>query len=245
MSAVITYLDLAMDTLRRIRDTQVRSIEAGAELMARAIAGGGVVHVFGAGHSHTMAEEMFARAGGLVPVSPILDADMTALGGFMKSSDLERLEGFGQILFRHHETRPGEVVIVVSQSGRNPAPIEVALGARERGLKVIGITSLAHSRAVAPAHSSGKRLYEISDVVIDNGVPYGDAAVELREGAPRVAPLSTVACAAICNSLVAEAASRLASLGIVPPVWTSGNVPGGPEANEAHVAQYRRRWGSI
>ncbi|NPV72101.1 MAG: SIS domain-containing protein [Firmicutes bacterium] len=242
MSAFLTYFDLACSTLKEIRDTQAENIKAGSDLITKTILDGGMVHVFGAGHSHTLAEEMFARAGGLVPVSPILDADLTALGGFMKSSDLERLEGFGRIVFTHHDARPGEVVLVISQSGKNPAPVDVALAARERGLKVIGITSLVHSRAVPPGHSSGKKLYEIADVVIDNRVPYGDAAIEICEGAPRVAPLSTVACAAICNSLVAETASRLALHGIHPPVWTSGNVPGGHEANAAYIERYRSRW---
>ena len=245
MTALLDYLDAACRTLREIADTQAANISAGADLMTQTILQGGMVHVFGAGHSHTLAEEMFARAGGLVPVNPILDPDMTALGGFMKSSDLERLEGFGRVIFDHHDARPGEVVIVVSQSGKNAAPVEVALAARERGLGVIGITSLAHSRGVPAEHSSGKKLYEIADVVIDNRVPYGDAAIQIRAGLPRVAPLSTVACAAICNSLVAETASRLALRGVDPPIWTSGNIPGGREANAAHVQRFRDRWGLI
>lgn len=218
---------------------------------------GGVIHVFGAGHAHMVAEEAFARAGGLVPTVALLDPGFMVYGGFLKNSALERLPGYGRLVFEHYDTRPGEIVVVHSQSGRNAAPVDVALAAREKGLKVVAITSLAHSKAVESGHPSGLKLYQVADWVIDNGCPHGDAILEFGQGRPRVAPLSTVAGVVIWNMIVAEVAALLAGAASAGPdgtdrqpssffpFWTSANVEGGAEANRRYVEAYRGRWRNL
>ena len=204
-----------------------------------------MIHVFGCGHSHLMAEEAFWRAGGLVPVHPILDPNLTPLGG-SRTSPLERLEGYARVLLTGEDLRPGEVVVVFSNSGINALPLEVALAAKEAGLRVVAVTSPVHSKDVEPRHSSGQRLFELADVTIDTHVPTGDAAVDLTgltSGAEghRVAPLSTAIGALVWNALVAEVAYLRAVAGSEPATFISQNVPGGDEANEALVSRYRPR----
>ena len=211
-----------------------------------------MIHVFGCGHSHLMAEEAFWRAGGLVPVHPILDPNLTLLGS-ARTSPLERLEGYARVLLTGEDLRPGEVMVVFSNSGINALPIEVALAAKEAGLRVVTVTSLAHSKSVEPRHSSGQRLFELADVSIDTHVPAGDAAVDLSElagGAEghRVAPLSTATGALVWNALVAEVANLRAIAGAEPSFFISQNLPGGDKANEALVSRYRHRnrfYGSV
>ncbi len=204
-----------------------------------------MIHVFGCGHSHLMAEEAFWRAGGLVPVHPILDPNLTLLGG-QRTSPLERLEGYARVLLAGEDLRPGEVMVVFSNSGINALPIEVALAAKEAGLHILAVTSLAHGKSVEPRHSSGRRLFELADVTVDTHVPTGDAAVDLSElsgGAEghRVAPLSTAIGALVWNALVAEVAYLRVAAGAEPSCFISQNVPGGDEANEALVSRYRAR----
>src|SRR4028119_2157932 len=208
-----------------------------------------------------MAEEAFWRAGGLVPVHPILDPNLTLLGG-LRTSPLERLEGYARVLLAGEDLRPGEVMVVFSNSGINALPLEVALAAKEAGLGVVTVTSLAHSESVEPRHSSKRRLFELADVSIDTHIPTGDAAVDLSglaggpgasvaaaapggrgggAGRHRVAPLSTASGALVWNALVAEVAYLRAVAGAEPSFFISQNVPGGDEANEALISRYRPR----
>lgn len=235
------YFDQAIEAMEAVQESQRENIRQAAELITATILDGGMLHVFGAGHSHILAEEMFYRAGGLVPVNAILDPNFMLYGPAMKGSRLERLEGYGTIVFQSYQTYPGEVIIIISQSGKNAAPVEVALAAKEQGLKVVAVTSLQHSRAVPAQHSSGKKLYEIADIVIDNRVPIGDAAVTVAEDHPKVAPLSTVVGGAILNAIVAQVAANIAAQGKAPPTWVSSNVPGGEEHNRRFMEAYRPR----
>lgn len=216
-----------------IRDTQMEAIKKAALMMADSIADRHPIHVTGTGHSHLLAEEMSSRAGGLRVMSPVLDMGYMVYGGARKSSRLERLPGFATAVLNNHDLRPGEILIIVSNSGKNQGPVEMALYAKEKGLKVIAVTSMEHSSAVPSEHPSGKKLYEIADLVIDNGSPLGDACLEMAPDLPKVGPLSTIACAIVLNCIVCETASELYSRGIVPPISISGNVPRG----ELHNSQ--------
>ena len=245
-------LDAYAARLREVQEAVLSEERPNLTKAARLLAGSldgdepdRMIHVFGCGHSHLMAEEAFWRAGGLVPVHPILDPNLTLLGG-LRTSPLERLEGYAGVLLAGEDLRPGEVMVVFSNSGINALPIEVALAAKEAGLRVVTVTSHAHSESVEPCHSSGRRLFELADVSIDTHVPKGDAAVDLSELAGgtdrhRVAPLSTAIGTLVWNALVAEVAYLRAVAGAEPSFFISQNVPGGDEVNEALVSRYRHR----
>ena len=218
------YLDQARQALARLRADEGASICAAAAAVAGALEADGVLHVFGAGHSHLLAEEAFYRAGGLAAVNPILDRRLMFFDGVMASTEAEREPGAAMRILEREDVRAVDAAIVASNSGRNAVPIEMALGLQARGVKVIAITSLAHSRAVAARHASGRRLYEIADIVIDSGIPAGDAAVELPGTTLRMGPLSTVVGAAIVHAITIEAAALLAQRGLEPPVLASANL---------------------
>lgn len=209
--------------------------EAGA-VIAKSIADGGVLHVFGSGHSSMIAMELVGRAGGLVPVNPIHDAT----GGWP-----ETLPGYGERLFlryaESYDVFPGEVVIVVSNSGRNCSSIEVAFEAQKLGAKVIGLTSVTMSAASSPKHPSGKRLFEISDFVLDNlGVP-GDALMEAPGGVGMTAPSSTLTGALLMEMLLLEVLEALHQQGADLPILKSANSDEGPEHNSRLLRKFRER----
>lgn len=225
------YIEQVEKVVRFIRDTQMEAIKKAALMMADSIADRHPIHVTGTGHSHILAEEMSSRAGGLRVMSPVLDMGYMVYGGARKSSRLERLPGFATAVIDNHDLRPGEILIIVSNSGKNQGPVEMALYAKEKRLKVIAVTSMQHTTAVPSEHPSGKRLFEIADLVIDNGSPLGDASVEIAPDLPKVGPLSTIACATVLNCIVCETAVELHARGIVPPIAVSGNVPRGQLQN--------------
>ena len=233
---------VAMDTLNLVMENEAQNIGEAAQKITRSISAGGIVHIFGAGHSHLFAEDISFRAGGLVPINPILDIDYTHMGGPpSRSSRLERLDGFATALLDSYEFCPGEVFIIMSQSGRNPGPVEAAIYAKNKQLQVIAVTSVEQSKAQPSRHPSGKNLYEIADLVIDNHVPAGDAAVELQKGLPKVAPISTIIGASILQAIVAEVAGLILEMGEFPPVWVSSNIDGGDEHNDKMAAKFKSR----
>jgi uncharacterized phosphosugar-binding protein len=233
---------IAVNTINLVLENENKNMKAAASMIAKSISDGGVVHVFGAGHSHLFAEDIAFRAGGLVPINPILDVGYTFMGGPpSRSSRLERLEGFVDTLLDSYEFHKREVFIIMSQSGRNHGPIEAALYAKSKELQVIAVTAVEQSKSQTSRHPTGKRLYEIADLVIDSHVPMGDAAVELRIGQPKVAPISTIVGATILQGLVAEVAGSILDMGEIPPTWKSSNVDGGDEHNEVMAAKYKSR----
>lgn len=225
------YLDLICHLLQSMKGTQAQAIRRAASLVADTIADGGLVYTFGSGHSQLLSQEVHARAGGLYPVMQIVDP----LWG-----RAERLEGYADILLKELPLKPGEAIFVISNSGRNPEPIEVAMRAREMGLHVVAVTSMEHTRSVASRHSSGKKLYELGEVVLDTGTPPGDAGLSF-EGLPvKAGALSTVLGAALMNAVMAEAIQILLDRGRVPPVLMSANLDGADEYNAGVMEQYPR-----
>ncbi|MBS3949191.1 MAG: SIS domain-containing protein [Peptococcaceae bacterium] len=236
------YFKTAISILEEIIQDEQSNLDRAADLITQSLTEGGVLHIFGAGHSHLFAEELAFRAGGLVAINPILEYGYTLMGGSAsRSTQLERLEGYSKIVLENYHLRPKEVIIITSQSGINPGPIEAALSAKEKGLFVVALTSMHQSSKLSSRHSSGKKLFEIADVVLDNHVPSGDAVIELQTDFPKVAAVSTVTGAAILQSLVAEVAHRLLRDGIQPPIWISSNVPAGDEHNNKLASQYPSR----
>jgi uncharacterized phosphosugar-binding protein len=226
------YFAFAADRLRQVADESGASIYRAAEAVARAIEHDKDFLLFGSGHSALIAREAAWRAGGLAPAMVLED---------IAEGDGERLEGLAALILGRYELRPGSVLVVISNSGINAVPIEIAMAGKERGLTVIALTSLAHSQAVSSRHSSGKKLYELADIVIDSHTVPGDAALELPGSQLKSGATSTVIGAAIIEAIVVQAAALLAERGIVPPVLVSSNLPEGDAHNRALAARYRPR----
>jgi uncharacterized phosphosugar-binding protein len=231
------YLDGLCERLTALKIHENTSMAAAADAVVDAAQGDNLVYVFGTGHSHMLAEEVHYRAGGLALAVPILASSIMVHEGAIASTIMERTDGIvGPILDRYDITR-NDVLIVVSNSGVNAAPLEAARIGKRIGCTVIAITSLAYSTAAA---DGGEKLADIADIVIDNGTPAGDAIVELPGTELRSGPASTVIGAAIINAIFAQAAHRLAEDG-TPPIYRSANMPGAKENNRALVERYAPR----
>jgi uncharacterized phosphosugar-binding protein len=239
VSAAARYHEQMTTLIARIGAEQRPAVERAGAAMASSVARGGLLHIFGAGHSHMAAEEIFHRAGGLCCINAILDPALSGHGPF--SMYLERLEGYVPIVLGQYDLRPGEHLVVVSNSGINAAPVEAAMYAKRSGLAVTAVTSLEHSRTVPSRHSSGKRLFDVADHVLDTYVPRGDAVLPIDGIAERACAASTVATAIIVNMLVATVIERLAAAGVRPPVRVSANVPEGAGGNEDRCAALEER----
>lgn len=208
----------------------------GADVMARAsdaVAGvicrDGVVHVFGCGHSHLPALDTFYRAGGLACVSPVLDEDLMLHDGAAKSSRMEKMSGIAAEVFRRHSVSPNDIMVVISASGKNAAPVEMLRAAKAAGVPTIAISSSAYR-----AH--GAVLLDEADIPIDCKVPYGDAVIDV--GDMKMGGLSTYASLFILNSVLIDGAKKALARGVEPPIYTSGNVEGGTAKNIALEERY-------
>jgi uncharacterized phosphosugar-binding protein len=224
----LAYLDGAQTILDRIRSTQLPNIAAAAQICVDSIAAGGLVHLFGTGHSRMAVEEIFPRHGSFPGFHPIVELSLTyhtqvvGANGQRQAMYLERLEGFGEVILNNFVFGPHDSFIVFSNSGVNGVVIDVALGVKRRGMPLIAVVSLDHCLASAPKHSSGKRLTDIADVVIDNCSPKGDAMVQVEGLQYPVGPGSTVGYAVVVNAMKCLVAAELTRRGQPPLVLTSG-----------------------
>ena len=209
-----------------------------ANAIALSIENNRYVYVFGSGHSSIMCKEMFHRAGGLVPVIPLCDLNTLGLDSIKKTISIQNMAGYGKLLLDTYDVEKGSTVIIVSNTGIATLPIEVAIEAKKRGATTIALTSIRASKSLEPRNPYSKRLFEISDIVIDNGVPLEDAVVEIKEFGIKAAPISTILNTFILNSLVLLTIKILISKGIEPPVWRSINTPGGIEFNKKMFEKY-------
>ena len=240
MAAYREYSRRMYDVLEDMFQTQGEKIETVADWMAESIAAGGVVHLFGSGHSHMVAEEVFHRAGSLMPLNPMLDVNLTFLGS-VNATLLERNSGYAGVVIGSHDIREDEVVFVISNSGVNPVPIEAVLEAKARGARTVSITSDKHYAEAPSRHESGKRLADVTDITLDTCVPWGDALVNLPGAAQPAGGVSTIAGLALINAIVVETTAKLLERGIDPPVIPTMNLPGGDEKMEKLVQEYGKR----
>ncbi|HEY64553.1 MAG TPA: SIS domain-containing protein [Caldilineae bacterium] len=238
------YLEQVNALVARIESTQLPAIREAAQRMAESIAVGRAVHLFGSGHSVIPVLDIFPRYGSFVGFHPIMDPrlmwfNVVGPGGARELLWLERQEGYiAQVLLSYH-LDPRDTMLIFSHGGLNAAPVEMALAAKEQGLTVVAVTSLANHRASAATHSSGKRLADVADIAIDNCVDPEDAAVQIEGRREKVAALSTVAAVTISMALVAEVARELAARDVSFPTFVSPNVPGvDPEHNKWVFQEY-------
>jgi len=224
MAGAEEYFGKALAIAHQAAETQLGAIRVAAGLVAEALAGGKRFWVFGTGHSHTLAVELYGRAGGLADVRAILEPGLMLHEGLQKSSLLERLPGLAAVLLEVNQLASGDVVLIASNSGRNAVPVEFALGARERGAQVIALTSLAHTTSTTSRAPVGQRLFETADVVIDNcGVP-GDALIEVDGSPERTGATSTMVGALLVQALTVEIVTKLTAAGETPNILRSLNV---------------------
>lgn len=213
-------------------------------LMADAVAEGGVLRAFGTGHSEAFAMELAGRAGGLIPTSRMALRDVV-LHGSRSLADLgdptfERDESVADELFGIHHSDPRDVYVIASNSGVNGSIVGLALRAKQNGHKLVVVTSMDHTARVQPKHSSGRKLHEIADVVIDNLAPYGDSTLDLGGGIVMGA-VSSITAAFIAQLLSLGIAENLKARGLTPPVYISANIPEGDAHNTALKERYAGR----
>lgn len=233
------YFDGIDAIQKKIRETQGENIEKAAGLVADALINDGVLHVYGAGHSACISEEIFFRAGTVAGINQIVDLSLAGAVGAWKSAFMERLEGTGEILYNHSHAQPQDVFLVISNSGRNAAPIEMAREAQKHGHKVIVETCVEFSLAQSSRHSSGKRLLDFADVILDNQGVFGDTVVQMEGLELGLGPASGVVGAYIIHAMLVETAFKMREKGVEkPPVFMHGNLDGGMKANEALFDKY-------
>jgi uncharacterized phosphosugar-binding protein len=240
------YFERVTAHMRRILDEERDSLDAAATRLAEQIAADRLVYVYGpGGHSNLAAQEIFFRAGGLMHVSAILDEGTLLSNGALRSMAVERTPGYGRIVVTDNRLGEGDVLLLTNAYGINAALIDAALEARARGVFVIGVTSRAHAAGTRPEHPARhptkQNLPDVADLTIDTKVPIGDALVEVPGMGERIAAVSTFANAFALNCLVIRTVARLVERGVEPPVWRSGNAPGGDEANARFLARFRDR----
>lgn len=220
---------------------QEEAIDQAAAVIADSIADQGVIHVFGCGHSQMFGQELCFRTGGLVPVNAILVPQYSIYPDIRLSQLMERQENAAFKVLDAFDTRPQDVMLIVSISGRNPAGIDMALAAKAKGMKVIGLTSMDYTMKSTSRHSSGKRLYEVCDIVLDACGVEGDAVLEDPRVSERFCSPSTVVGMTLLIGIMGEAIEKLADRGIDPEIWVSGNLDRGDACNQRHLEKWRGR----
>lgn len=244
MNTAGTWISKARSLLDHLESTQMEAIARAAEWCADAIASDGLVHLFGSGHSRIPVEEMFPRYGSFPGFHPMVELSMTfhtevvGTNGQRQAMFIERTEGLAEVILSNFDFGDHDVMVVFSASGRSAVPIEMAIGAIDRGMKVIAVTSLSESKAGESSHSSGTRLFENADLVIDIGTPAGDALVDLDGLDTPVGPGSSLANVAVVNEIKVRTAERLVARGKMPPVLTASSVVGKERSQRYFDAAY-------
>jgi uncharacterized phosphosugar-binding protein len=235
----------AIGLLERLAEREAERIAQAAEWCADAIAAGGLVHLFGTGHSRIAVEEMFPRYGSFPGFHPMVELSMTfhtqivGANGQRQAMFIERVEGLSEAILANFSFRPTDVMMVFSVGGVTAVPIEMAEGARRRGVRVVTVTAVEHSRASQPGHHSGRRLLDVADLVIDLGTPVGDALITLDGLETPVGPSSSVVAVAVVNEIKVQTAELLMERGVVPPVITASAVVGPERSAALFDAAYR------
>lgn len=234
------YYQKVAGLLGEIFEKESASIEAAGEILKKTLKQDGLLYVFGCGHSHMLAEELFYRAGGLAAVYPIFETAAMLHEGAAKSSQIERMSGYAAHVMKRYPVSEKDCLLISSTSGINPFSIEVAEAARAKGAKVIGISSSHYSKEPS-RDERGRHLPDVCDLCIDNHVPTGDAVIEVRDDGTKAGPVSTIATLAIANSIILTACEKLREQGVQPQVFRSGNCSGADTYNADILGKYMPR----
>lgn len=232
------YFNAIDNKLKTVLDEEFDSLAKGAEAIAQAIQNDGILYVFGCGHSHIFGEELFFRAGGLAPVYPIFHEPLMLHEGPARASQLERKNDYAEKFIEAYDITDKDVVLVISTSGINPVPVDVANYAQSKGATVITITSKEYSTSQESRHKEGLKLLDVGDIVIDNKVPKGDAALKHKNLSVAFGPLSSVIGVTIIQSMIAKATNLMIKNNFDPPVFLSGNITGSDEYNNQLIEKY-------
>lgn len=247
-SIVDRYFSTLAERLEKVRSTQGEAIEKAAELCAESIAAEKLVFTFGTGHGALPALESFPRTGTIVGFRPIVESTMISFHhvwgdmGARQYRFIHAQEGYGKAILRSHQVDPADTMILFSHSGINAVIMDIAMECKERGIKLIGVTSLPHSSATPSRHSSGKRLFEVADVVIDTGIPLADASLFIDGLESPVGASSTSVTIAVAHAIVSTTAEKLVGQGIKPHVMVSPNTTGKEAANRQNDENYEQLW---
>ena len=233
------YITNIQNLINGVLETQMDKIDEAGAIVAETLMSDGFVYAFGTGHSHMMAEELFYRAGGLARIYPILEDALMLHNGAIKSTEMERLDGYAELILDRYECNEKDCLIIASNSGRNAVSIDMVKAAHKRGMKVIGLTNLEHSKAQESRHASGAKLYMVGDVVLDNQGCLGDASLFIPELDQNIAATSTSLGAMLLHTVVISAVEILIEKGHLPEVFTSANLDEGDEINDEIQARYR------
>lgn len=235
------YIDKIEDILNTVKKDEKDNIEEAIKLITDANINKNSIYIFGASHAGILADEMYYRAGGMITINAIFGRElMLDRKPITFTSKMERLEGYGTALASTVNFQPDDILILHSVSGRNPVIIDLALAAKEKGVKIIGLTNLTYSKSVKSRHSSCKRLFEVADIVIDNHGDIGDAACQIEGTEQKAGPTSTVVGAAILDNIIVEASQRLVDQGdSEAPIFYSANLDGGDQKNRKLIDEYK------
>ena len=245
MTAAARWLHDAAEVIARVAATQADGIETASQWCADAIAADGLVHLFGTGHSRIPVEEMFPRYGSYPGWNPIVELSMTfhtqvvGANGQRQAMFIERMPGLAEVILGNFRFFPNDVMVVFSASGLTAVPVEMARGAKARGLRVIAVTSVAQSLAGEAEPAAGARLLEVADLVLDLCSPHADASVSIDGLESPVGPLSTVGAVAIVNAIKSRTAELLVGRGAMPPVISRASAVGAERSRELFDQAYR------
>ncbi len=240
MSKHLEYINNVENLILKIKTDGAENIEKAAIEFKKSLVNDRNIYLFGTGHSHLLAEELFYRAGGLVRIQPILDEPLMLHQSASESTAYERRQGLAEDLFDSYKLKSGDVIVIISNSGRNGVIVDMALLCKEKGVTVIALTNLNHTYAGESRHKSGKRLCEIADITLDNYGCIGDACLEMDGLSGKICPTSTATGALILNAIVARAVELCAEEKVYPDCFASANVDGGDEINNKLVEKYKK-----
>ena len=236
------YIERIYELLKTIETEECENIKKAIDMLDECVKNKSTIYTFGASHAGILSEELYYRAGGLMLFNPIFGRElMLDSSPITLTSKMERCTGYGKMLAKSRaDFQSGDVLIVHSVSGRNPVAIEIAAEAKEKKSHVIAVTNLSYSKSVTSRHPSGKRVFELADIILDNHGDIGDACVKISGLEQKVSPTSTVIGAAMLNTIVAELAQKMVDSGIEnPPIFYSANLDGGDELNQRMYQEYR------